>query len=66
MNAELVLLYWRVGRDKVVVEYALRDTKKPIGVSAYRLLEKLPAKLKGSLPTVEELEAEAWREDETP
>jgi hypothetical protein len=29
-----------------------------IGVSAYRLLEKLPAKLKGSLPTVEELEAE--------
>jgi hypothetical protein len=27
-------------------------------VSAYRLLEKLPAKLKGNLPTVEELEAE--------
>jgi hypothetical protein len=45
-------------KNKVVVEYALRDTKKPIGVSAYRLLEKLPAKLKGSLPTVEELEAE--------
>jgi len=32
--------------------------KKPIGVSAYKLLEKLPASLKGSLPTVEELEAE--------
>jgi hypothetical protein len=45
-------------KNKVVVEYALRDTKKPIGVSAYRLLEKLPAKLKGSLPTVEQLEAE--------
>ena len=45
-------------KNKVVVEYALRDTKKPIGVSAYRLLEKLPAKLKGSIPTVEELEAE--------
>jgi predicted nuclease of restriction endonuclease-like (RecB) superfamily len=45
-------------KNKVVVEYALWDTKKPIGVSAYRLLEKLPAKLKGSLPTVEELEAE--------
>ena len=45
-------------KNKVVVEYALRDTKKPIGVSAYRLLEKLPATLKGSLPTVEELEAE--------
>jgi predicted nuclease of restriction endonuclease-like (RecB) superfamily len=45
-------------KNKVIVEYALRDTKKPIGVSAYRLLEKLPAKLKGSFPTVEELEAE--------
>jgi predicted nuclease of restriction endonuclease-like (RecB) superfamily len=45
-------------KNKVVVEYALRDMKKPIGVSAYKLLEKLPAKLKGSLPTVEELEAE--------
>lgn len=45
-------------RNKVVVEYALRDMKKPIGVSAYKLLEKLPARLKGSLPTVEELEAE--------
>jgi predicted nuclease of restriction endonuclease-like (RecB) superfamily len=45
-------------KNKVVVEYALRDMKKPIGVSAYKLLEKLPASLKGSLPTVEELEAE--------
>jgi predicted nuclease of restriction endonuclease-like (RecB) superfamily len=45
-------------KNKVVVEYSLRDVKKPIGVSAYKLLEKLPAKLKGSLPTVEELEAE--------
>ena len=45
-------------KNKVIVEYALRDMKKPIGVSAYRLLEKLPARLQGSLPTVEELEAE--------
>ena len=45
-------------KNKVIVEYALRDTSKPIGVSAYRLLEKLPARLKGSLPTVEALEAE--------
>jgi predicted nuclease of restriction endonuclease-like (RecB) superfamily len=48
-------------KNKVVVEYALRDTTKPIGVSAYRLLERLPAKLKGSLPTVAELEAELGR-----
>jgi len=48
-------------KNKVIVEYALRDMKKPIGVSAYKLLEKLPASLKGSLPTVEELEAELGR-----
>ena len=45
-------------KNKLVVEYALRDTKKPIGVSAYRLIEKLPKRLAGSFPTVEELEAE--------
>jgi YhcG PDDEXK nuclease domain len=44
-------------KNKVIVEYSLRDTTKPIGVSAYKLLEKLPARLKGSLPTIEQLEA---------
>jgi predicted nuclease of restriction endonuclease-like (RecB) superfamily len=47
-------------KDKLVVEYALRDLKKPIGVSEWetKLVEKLPEELKGSLPTVEEIEAE--------
>ncbi len=45
-------------KNKVIVEYALRDTSKPIGVSAYRLLEKLPARLKGSLPSIDQLEQE--------
>jgi hypothetical protein len=45
-------------KNKLVVEYALRDMNKPIGVSAYKLLEHLPPSLKGSLPTVEELKAE--------
>lgn len=45
-------------KKRLVVEYALRDTKKPIGVSAYLLTERLPDRLKGSLPTVEQLEAE--------
>jgi len=43
---------------EVVVEYSLRDTRKPIGVSAYRITERLPERLRGSLPTVEQLEAE--------
>ena len=45
-------------KNKVIVEYALRDNRKPIGVSGYKLTESLPRKLKGSLPTVEEIEAE--------
>jgi hypothetical protein len=45
-------------KNRVVVEYALRDTGKPIGVSEYRLLEALPETLRGSLPTIEEIEAE--------
>ncbi len=47
-------------KNKVVVEYALRHLKRPIGVAGWetRLVEKLPKALKGSLPTVEEIEAE--------
>jgi predicted nuclease of restriction endonuclease-like (RecB) superfamily len=49
-------------KNKVIVEYALRDNRKPIGVSGYKLTESLPKKLKGSLPTVEEIEAELAHE----
>jgi len=45
-------------RDEVVAEYALRDLKKPIGVAGYQLTRMLPKKLKTSLPTIAELEAE--------
>jgi predicted nuclease of restriction endonuclease-like (RecB) superfamily len=45
-------------KNKVIVEYTLRDTQKPMGVSTYQLTESLPKQLEGSLPTVEELEAE--------
>jgi predicted nuclease of restriction endonuclease-like (RecB) superfamily len=47
-------------KNKVVVEYALRHLKRPIGVAEWetKLVEKLPKGLKGSLPTVEEIEAE--------
>jgi hypothetical protein len=43
-----------------VVEYALRDVQKPIGMAEWetRLVETLPEELRGILPTVEQLEAE--------
>lgn len=47
-------------RNRVQVESALRDVHKPFGVAEWetKLVEQLPESLKGSLPTVEEIEAE--------
>jgi predicted nuclease of restriction endonuclease-like (RecB) superfamily len=45
-------------KNKLTVEYALRDMGKPIGVAEYKLVKSIPRKLKSSLPSVEELEAE--------
>jgi predicted nuclease of restriction endonuclease-like (RecB) superfamily len=45
-------------KDQIVAEYALRNTTTPIGISEYKLSESLPPDLKGSLPTIEELESE--------
>lgn len=41
-------------KNTVVVEYALRDARKPVGVSEYRV--SLPKDIAGVLPTVQELE----------
>lgn len=45
-------------KDKVIAEYALRDTSKPIGISEYRINSILPEDIKGEIPSVEELESE--------
>jgi predicted nuclease of restriction endonuclease-like (RecB) superfamily len=45
-------------KDQVVAEYALRNSATPIGIAEYKIAESLPADLKGSLPTIEELESE--------
>lgn len=45
-------------KDKLVVEYALSDINKPMGVSEYQLTQALPDNLKSSLPSIEEIEAE--------
>lgn len=45
-------------KDRVLAEYALRDIKKPIGVAEWKtkLTRSLPKSLKGSLPSIKELE----------
>ncbi len=45
-------------KQQLVVEYALRNTTTPMGIAEFTNLEALPAELRGSLPTIEELEAE--------
>jgi len=50
-------------RDRVVVEYALSDIHKPMGVSEYELTRALPDKLKPSLPSIEAIEAELSEEN---
>jgi predicted nuclease of restriction endonuclease-like (RecB) superfamily len=45
-------------RNRLIVEYALRDMSKPMGVAAYRLTQALPERLKSELPTSEDLAEE--------
>lgn len=44
--------------NRLVAEYALKGVNKAIGVSEYRLTRALPARLKSSLPSIQEIEAE--------
>jgi len=46
------------GKDKTLVEYALSDIHKPMGVSEYELTHILPKELESSLPSIEEIEEE--------
>lgn len=51
-------------KNRIETEFALRDINKPMGVSEFTLTEILPEHLKGSLPTVEEIEADLSDVDE--
>lgn len=43
-------------KDKTTVEYALRQTSKPIGVASYRVVKELPLNLKKELPAPGQIE----------
>jgi len=43
-------------KNNIIAEYALRNIHRPIGVSEYRLVEKLPSELESVLPSVEDIE----------
>ena len=50
-------------KDRLVVEYSLAGTQKPMGVAAWEreITRSLPEELRGRLPSVEEIEAELSR-----
>ena len=43
-------------KNRTVVEYALNDTDKPIGVATYQVIKSLPERLRNLLPSPEEIE----------
>jgi predicted nuclease of restriction endonuclease-like (RecB) superfamily len=53
-------------KDDLVVEYALDGYRRPMGVAQWesQLTQNLPEDLKGSLPSIEELERELAGEDD--
>ena len=45
------------GKDKLVAEYALKDINKPMGISGYKLSNKISDDLQENLPTIEDIES---------
>jgi hypothetical protein len=42
-------------KSRTIVEYALHDTRKPIGVATYRTVRRLPREFRGLLPAPEQI-----------
>jgi predicted nuclease of restriction endonuclease-like (RecB) superfamily len=42
-------------KDRMIVEYALRESNKPIGVATYQILQTLPKELQDQLPSPEQV-----------
>jgi hypothetical protein len=42
-------------KDKTVVEYALKESNRPIGVATYRLVSAVPEELRGQLPSPDQV-----------
>jgi YhcG PDDEXK nuclease domain len=42
-------------KDRTIVEYALRESNKPIGIATYQIFSTLPQELQNQLPTPEQI-----------
>ena len=61
-NSTIGLLICK-GMDKVEAQYVLECYSQPLGISSYELSGLIPEEFKGSLPTIEEIEAELTDND---
>jgi predicted nuclease of restriction endonuclease-like (RecB) superfamily len=43
------------GKDRLIVEYALKDASQPIGVATYKITNKLPKEFKKYLPSPDQI-----------
>ena len=48
------IILWKK-KNRTVVEYALHDTRKPMGVATYHISRQLPKELKDQLPSPQEI-----------
>jgi hypothetical protein len=49
-------------KNRVIAEYALHDSSKPIGIAEYQLMQALPKDLEDKLPSIAKIEAELSKE----
>jgi len=42
-------------KNQTIVEYALRESNKPIGVARFQMFSTVPAELRGELPSPEQI-----------
>lgn len=55
-NASIGMILCRT-KKRAIVEYALRESNKPIGVATYQILKRLPKNLADQLPQPKQIEA---------
>jgi len=53
-NSSIGIILCR-SKNKTIVEYTLKDTKKPIGVAKYKTVKKVPSDLRNELPAPEQI-----------
>ena len=58
MDASTLGLLVCKSKDNVQAKYAIEASSQPLGISEYELSNLIPDNFKGTLPTIEEIEAE--------